>query len=143
MARKTIIVDDLTDAEIDDEPVVIDITLKITPPGNDVEALEFASEWETGDNTAESLRALVEFADLATFVSRMRTVIKLTADPDTVRKWAREKHPELNIQTRGRVPAEVMALYRREVVQKLNPVSTPTTPAANAAGAANNSGGRA
>lgn len=119
----TTVVDDMTSREIEGKAYSLTINVTYTEVGSADTGDEIVSEgtYEVSYKTARAFIDLANDADLAAFVIEMRPYLKLnSADPEVVRKWARTAHPELNINERGRIPSEVMALYRREVVQKAN-----------------------
>jgi hypothetical protein len=124
MARKYIVVDDLTGNEIEGNSVAIRITvqeisLDALGVATVIPGTEVASEWELTDYTAGAVQDFVGTGDLPDFIVRMRPMVKLaSAETEIIRKWAKEKHPEMKVEARGRIPAEVQALYRREVVQR-------------------------
>jgi len=128
MARKMIIADDLIDLEITESQIyAVKMTIEIVTPetadsdGKPVapEKLETSAEWELAAITANSLYRLVNDSDLASLIGTLRQFVKVAApDSEIVRKWARETHPELKVPERGRLGAEIVALYRQEVVRK-------------------------
>lgn len=119
MARRTIVVDDLTDQEIDGvSSYVVTGTVSINVAGSE-DIKTYDVSWEVAGNTAESFRDLFEHNDLATFIGRLRPLVKVnTVDSDVVRKWVKANHPEIQVAERGRLGAEIMALYRREGIAK-------------------------
>lgn len=124
MARKTIIVDDLTDAEIDaGEEQSIKLVLTVGKPDDNVVT---TAEWEVSKFTVGCLESLLT-GDLADFIVQMRPLVKVTVSTETIREWVKKTHPEITVNDRGRLPAEIPALYRREVIQKLNPVPSQVT----------------
>jgi hypothetical protein len=118
MARKTIIADDLTDVEIDAKDGV-SATVSATFVPAEGEPIELEVSWDLTNYTAQSLIALIESSDLAGFISDMRPLVKLAgtenSDSEIIRRWVKEAHPEIKVGEKGRIPAEVRALYRREV----------------------------
>lgn len=125
MGKRTIFVDDLTGQEIEsgDATYTVSITLSITPQGvKDATGEVYKVDWDTTHNTQSALIDLISEADLATFVVRMRphVTVKDVIDSDVIRKWVKDTHPEIKVKERGRVPAEIKALYHREVVQRVN-----------------------
>ena len=120
MARRTILADDLTDTEIDGTGVSASVALTLIRHGED--PIEVKVDWDLSNYTAEALYALVSSADLAGFVSDMRPLVKTAGteqtDSEIIRKWYREAHPEGKIGDKGRIPAEIRAMYRREIVGK-------------------------
>lgn len=134
MGKRTIFVDDLTGQEIisGDGTYTVSITLSISPQGvKDATGEVYKADWDTSHNTQSALIDLISEADLATFIVRMRPLVtvKDVIDSDVIRKWVRDVHPELKIKERGRVPADIKALYNREVVQRVNAAdSGKTTP---------------
>lgn len=120
MAKREIYADDLTGREIEDGHFDAILSLGICKHGGSMPT-PVTVTWDLGMHTAESLENFVKNSDLADFIVRMRPMVKIaTPDLDVIRKWVKSAHPEIMVGDRGRMPAEVMALYRREVV---NPVS--------------------
>lgn len=131
MAKKQIIVDDLTDAEIDQDAVrfTAKISLALIASNAEDQPEEFTAEWDLAQLTADAFRTLVDGSDLATFITRLRPLVKINApDSDVVRKWIQTNHPELKLKDRGRIPADMMALYRRESQAKSQAEDRPTGP---------------
>ena len=120
MSQKTIIVDDLTDADIPEGggwSAVINLVL--TGPDIGAEPVEYQVNWDLTPDTAESLRYLIGFGDLGTFLTRMRpTQRTVAADTEIIRQWARDHHPELDVPARGRLGSWLVTLYRREMAEK-------------------------
>jgi hypothetical protein len=120
MAKREIYADDLTGAEIDDPRFMVAIDMVITPVGSKPHA-PIKVTWDLSLNTTEAITNLIEHSDIADFILRMRPLVKLaTPDYSVIRKWAKEAHPEITIGEKGRVPADVLALYRREVVTRVS-----------------------
>lgn len=125
MPRRSIWSDSLTDKEIDGQLYNVKVTLQLAPADNDGKFDEtqvdtFMAEWDLGGNSAEAVKSLVAHADLVDFMLRLRNQVSLaTADSSVIRAWAKSAHPEFKVPERGRIPAEVTAAYRREVVAKV------------------------
>lgn len=121
MPRRLIWSDSLTLKEIDGALYRTDVTVSFTPLDNDGEPVKgsepktITAVWDSGENMVDAMTDLVEGSDLAAFIIRTRSLVSLAADPEVVRKWAQSTHPELKVPDRGRLPADVYALYRREV----------------------------
>jgi len=116
MARVTVIKGDHTDVEIEGEANVKAITLTV-----EIEDSEpIKAEFEDTAYYAESLEFLAA-GNLAEFVSRVKQFVKnAPQDSEVMRTWLREyraSHPEVKweIGAKGRVPADLQALYRREI----------------------------
>lgn len=131
MGTRTIKYDDLTGREIEGIAYAATVTLSITIPeipaseGNELIpelTVEFKAEgWDVAPNSATALQALIEKSDLAAFMLAMRPQISLKSPDSTViRDWLKANHPELKIGDHGRIPADAMAIYNREVVQRIN-----------------------
>lgn len=131
MATRTITVDDLTRGEIESRIWNVDITLTARPadgkPVTDDDEINLPEggtssvTWELSERTADAVIGLIAESNLADFVIAMRPMVKVTAlDAEAVRKWARDHKPPIEIKSHGRIPAEIAAQYRREVVSKAN-----------------------
>lgn len=129
MARKYIFADDITGKEVEGGLFRADMTLSITALTDEGEPMMdedgkpqvFTAEWEVSGNTSAALQSLVADSDVVSLILRLRPLVSLaTADSSVIRAWAKAAHPELTVPDRGRVPAEITALYRREVVAKVN-----------------------
>lgn len=134
MARRYVVVDDLTDTEIEGESTLLMITVqpmtvisaKGKPDEFQPDGDAISSTWELSKYTADSLTDFVSMSDLADFVVRMRPLVKLAAgDSEVIRKWVKDAHPEIKVGDKGRIPAEIQALYRREVIQRSDAQSDP------------------
>lgn len=130
MGTRTIKYDDLTGREIEGFAVTANVVLSITLPaipanGDQAEipesVIEFKAEgWDLSKASGEALQALIGSADLAAFMLQMRPMISLaTPDSTIIREWLKTNHPELKLGDHGRIPADAMAIYRKEVVQPL------------------------
>ena len=134
MGKRYVITDDLTDQEIDGVSTRVRLVLDYLDDKDEIVREEASIPLDVSANSVESLKALVLSNDAVTFITRMRPLLTVNgnSDNEVVRKWAREAHPELGIKERGRIPAEVTALYRREVTARIN-AEDPTRTRANPA----------
>lgn len=127
MARRAIFADDLTDTEITGDVYGVTVKLsvvKLDAQGNPEDGqtpTDYDAEWELSTNSTAAVTALVENADLVDFMLRLRNAVSLAvADSATIRAWAMKEHPEFKVPERGRIPVEVTAAYRREVIAKMD-----------------------
>lgn len=129
MASRTITVDDLTRGEIESRIWNVTITMTVEPADGGAvaedEDINLPADgkaevtWELSERTADAVIGLIAESDLAQFVIAMKPLVKVTAlDASVVRKWFRETYPKEVIKDHGRIPAEIAARYRREVVSK-------------------------
>lgn len=116
MAKKVIVVDDFTDKAIEGTGVTLTVSLTLNVNGQD--ETWTSSDNDVAENTALAFKALVENNDVATFIGRLNKLVSAISadDTDRIRKWAKEAHPEFNVGDKGRLGAEVIAAYRREVI---------------------------
>lgn len=122
MGRRTIITDDLTDAEVLGASHEITLTLAMTDSKG--ETHELADKFEISEFTLGALKDLID-GDLPGFIVKMRPFVKAqTSDSAVVRKWARDN--SVSVPEHGRIPADVMAKYRAATAT----VDAPDTAAA-------------
>lgn len=121
MGTRTITTDDFTSAEIEGPVCSLTLTASFTRPNEDgeMETIEVSGKYDVTELIGNTMVLLVDTADLATVIARTRGMVKVTAlDPDVIRKWAANHEPKIELNARGRIPAEVQAQYRREVIEK-------------------------
>lgn len=113
MGLKQIFFDDLTGNELDEGELAPTIlSLQIGDKS-------YAAEWDLSKYTATALTQFIEHSDLAGFFILMRPMLKLVQpDSEIIRQWVKANHPEIKVGSKGRIPAEIQALYNREVVSK-------------------------
>lgn len=137
MARKMLVIDDLTGIPIANESDAIPVTVIIRIPAGDQkqegekappakpatrrpaakpQSVETEYELEISEVTLRYLRALVS-GNLSEFHAYSKAFVKSAAsggdngDSEMIRKWARDKGIE--IKDKGRVPSDIVSQYRQ------------------------------